>query len=342
MTADKPVVFFSHSSKDKVALRKIKDRFVELTGGSIEVFLSSDGQSIRLGSNWVSSIEKALRDTKIMFVFVSPNSLGTPWLYFETGHAYSKGIDVVPVGLFGVDVGALSPPMNLLQGFNLVDAATMNNILEKVNETFDTRHKLSFVSEDFDSLVQAGDGTDTTRFLGKHSAAVDEMVFVVGSQTGKFPSQATAEALKEVEGMVRSATEDRFVCPGASIGLDERRLYANLDPRLAHLTLPRLDKLTEQTCVDKVSKTLYVTFNPSVSCEHRQHSVFGRLGADVVVSPACVGLGRYDWNALRFEVRRVQSPAELEITAREKLISEGKIGELLDLLFEREVLSYES
>lgn len=58
----KPIVFFSHSSKNADALARLKTQFVELTGGAIEAFLSSDGQSIRFGKNWVSSIEDALKE----------------------------------------------------------------------------------------------------------------------------------------------------------------------------------------------------------------------------------------------------------------------------------------
>ena len=156
MSFDKPVVFFSHSSRDKVPLAVLKQRFVDLTGGTIDVFLSSDGQSIRLGSNWVASVEQALRAAKIMFVFVSPNSLHSPWLYFETGHAYSKEIAVIPVGLFGVDIGLLPPPMNLLQGFNVTDADSLNNLIVTANETFRFSHKPGFVQADFDALVDRG------------------------------------------------------------------------------------------------------------------------------------------------------------------------------------------
>ena len=56
----KPIAFFSHSSRDKEALGRLKDLFVEKTGGTIEIFLSSDGQSIKFGRNWVHRIEEAL------------------------------------------------------------------------------------------------------------------------------------------------------------------------------------------------------------------------------------------------------------------------------------------
>lgn len=132
----KPVIFFSHSSKDKAALAKIKELFVEKTGATVEVFLSSDGQSIPLGRNWVHRVEKGLVEAKFMVVFITPNSLESNWIYFEAGYAHSRDIRVIPVGLLGVDLGALRPPLSLLQGFNIMNHEGLNNLIAVTNEEF--------------------------------------------------------------------------------------------------------------------------------------------------------------------------------------------------------------
>ena len=84
----KPTVFFSHSSLDKDRLLPIRNRILEGTGNAIEVFMSSDGASIPFGKNWLREIERALHDCKLMFVWVTPNSLRSNWIYFESGCAY--------------------------------------------------------------------------------------------------------------------------------------------------------------------------------------------------------------------------------------------------------------
>lgn len=61
MTHTKPTVFFSHSSSDGPTLARLRDVFVRKTGGTLEIFLSSDGQSIPFGRNWVHRVEEALR-----------------------------------------------------------------------------------------------------------------------------------------------------------------------------------------------------------------------------------------------------------------------------------------
>lgn len=149
--AQKPAIFFSHSSKDKKNIVALKNALDRITGGTLAVFLSSDGQSIRFGTNWVHSIEDGLKRAEIMFVFVTPNSLQSDWIYFEAGYAYHKGIDVIPVGL-GIDIGLLKPPLNLMQGFNLSSIESLNNIVTIINRKCDFTFASSFAKEEYEKI----------------------------------------------------------------------------------------------------------------------------------------------------------------------------------------------
>ena len=48
---DKPTIFFSHSSKDSELILPIKKKIQEITGDMVNIFMSSDGQSIPFGRN---------------------------------------------------------------------------------------------------------------------------------------------------------------------------------------------------------------------------------------------------------------------------------------------------
>ena len=48
---EKPTIFFSHSSKDRNAILPIKEKLMKVTCGVIQIFMSSDGQSIPFGNN---------------------------------------------------------------------------------------------------------------------------------------------------------------------------------------------------------------------------------------------------------------------------------------------------
>jgi hypothetical protein len=60
MQMNQHTVFFSHSSVDRKALAELKSLFDNKAAGFVNWFLSSDGQSIKLGTNWVVGISDAL------------------------------------------------------------------------------------------------------------------------------------------------------------------------------------------------------------------------------------------------------------------------------------------
>jgi len=352
---DKPVVFFSHSSRDKAPLAVLKERFVDLTGGTINVFLSSDGQSIRLGSNWVASVEQALQAAKIMFVFVSPNSLHSPWLYFETGHAYSKGIAVIPVGLFGVDIGLLPPPMNLLQGFGLTDADSLNNLIVTANETFDFTHKLGFVQADFDALIQRGGLPAAGKLLGQYAAVVRAVQFEATKQD--IDLERLVDCLKRLHGFTRSSSGvlvsgAKVVFPNENYSHEVR---ADVDP-LASLDVfesiesgfRAMKGQAEGTACDYQCN---IMFEEHVTYEAEPYRQLSRLGPSVSVSdrntPEQSHLVWLSLNSLAFTFTTSLSitggrPVYKFLLARTSAptFREARLGELVDLLFERGVLQY--
>jgi hypothetical protein len=171
---DKPTVFLSHSTKDRIPLQILRDLFMSRTGGSIDVFMSSDGQSIPFGRNWVHEVERGLDHARLMFVFVTPNSVRSSWLYFEAGHAYSKGVRVVPVAMLGIDLSTVSPPLSLLQGFNISSEGGLGNIVAIANQEFGHRHNEVFAREDLSRIVTAADPHNPGG-LGAYSQEVDEI-----------------------------------------------------------------------------------------------------------------------------------------------------------------------
>lgn len=150
---EKPTIFFSHSAKDRNVILPIKEKLMKITSGVIQIFMSSDGQSIPFGNNWIHKIEDGLNNAKIMFVFVTPTSIESGWIYFEAGFAYSKGIDVIPVGV-GIDIGSIRPPLSLLQGFNITSSESLNNFVTVINKNFDLSFEPTFDEEDFAHLFR--------------------------------------------------------------------------------------------------------------------------------------------------------------------------------------------
>lgn len=148
---DKHTIFFSHSSVDKDILLPIKEKVSSITANTLDIFMSSDGQSIPFGNNWVHSIEEGLNKAKIMFLFVTPNSINSAWIYFEAGFAYSKGIEVIPIGI-GVNIEQLKPPLSLLQGFDIISPDSLNNIIKIINKKFETEFSYLFAEDTYNTI----------------------------------------------------------------------------------------------------------------------------------------------------------------------------------------------
>lgn len=155
---------------------------LKATAKVIEIFQSSDGESIPFGNNWVHKIEENLNKAKIMFVFISPQSVNSNWIYFESGFAYAKEVKVIPIGIKGIDVGKLAPPISLLQGFNISNADGLNNIITVLNREFQTEYEKCFKQEDYLELALHDENAsstslmpiDTIRFLFPERIQLDE------------------------------------------------------------------------------------------------------------------------------------------------------------------------
>lgn len=174
---EKPVVFFSHSSKDAELVKLIKDRLNEAYNGAIDFFVSSDGQSIPYGSNWVDEIHKNLNNAKLLFIILTPNSYQAPWLYYESGFVLGKNdVDTIPVSI-GVKLDSISGPLGFRQGFNVNDEQGLNNIISILNDHLDlTRRNDVFTTDDFSQIM---------RLLGlDDSLSIAEYFYTIQASTG--------------------------------------------------------------------------------------------------------------------------------------------------------------
>ena len=180
----KPTLFFSHSSKDKEMVLTIKNMLAQYTSGTIDIFQSSDGESIPFGTNWIHKVEEGLKEAKVMFVFVTEKSISSGWIFFEAGYAYSKGIHVIPVGV-GVSVGELKAPLNLLQGFNITSADSLNNFLTIINREFNYNFSPQFTDKDYEEIMALLSPDD------KRSTKFDEIIQTVNYELdGEYRSSS--------------------------------------------------------------------------------------------------------------------------------------------------------
>jgi hypothetical protein len=243
----KPTIFFSHSSLDKAQLSRLKDRFCAKTGGAIEVFLSCDGQSIPLGTNWVYRIQESLDATALMVVFITPNSLKSRWIYFESGYSYAKGVRVIPVGFLGVDVGNIGPPLSLLQAFNITSSETLNNLIALTNERFGHNHSLSFSPSDYDYILGSEESTKAGPFSGILEYIDDIHLYLTKNECLRAePGQLLSDinALLDVATIEHQSSASSIQFRGVTIsaidGIVPNPLQIDAAPATLHITLPTI------------------------------------------------------------------------------------------------------
>src|ERR1700730_1057289 len=238
---EKPTLFLSHAAKDSRSIVVLKDRLMALTGGAIDMFVSSDGQSVPFGRNWVYELEEALKRAKLMFVFLSPAALDSRWVSFESGFAYALGVHVVPVGISGVDLAAVGPPLGLLQGFNIRSAQTMNNLVSTINNTFGYTMREALTPQDYREIV-LGDQMRSNSLFGEYSALVYEMVCPV--QCILDPQSGQIESFLKSKGVEFHIEHGTLYSPGLAFSLHKGHVEVFSDPLLSAVKFHILEDLT--------------------------------------------------------------------------------------------------
>src|SRR5262249_35202192 len=94
----------------------------------------SDRESIAAGEQWLRSIEKALKEASILIVLCSPASISRPWINFEAGAAWMRGIPLVPVCHAGLTPSDLLMPLSLHQGILLDHAEGLRRLYGRIAE----------------------------------------------------------------------------------------------------------------------------------------------------------------------------------------------------------------
>lgn len=300
----KPTVFLSHSSKNRRELIRLKQLLDQKTVGAIDFFLASDEESIRLGTLWPQEVRAALDRAKLMFVFVSDDSLQSGWTFFEAGYGFCKLDRVVPLCLPRTDKGTVPPPLGLLQARNLHSAADLNILLRTCNEVFGTKVPENLTRSDFDSVFSAGHLTVAPAINWMHQ--VDRLIAKIYARRGageKFAKLCAERGLDCDESGLNEVWRPSIVASGVALtfeGIDPGDLSDFLDepkqkpepvakvpekpvrhefelaPELTDETFPLLDRWKAATRTTG-SYSLRLTFVDTVIKEPKPHQLSQRI-----------------------------------------------------------------
>lgn len=121
-------LFISHISEEGRLAEALKTHIEADFGGVFDVFVSSDLVSIDAGQAWLGAIEQALQRACVELVLCSASSVGKPWINFEAGAAWIRGIAVVPVCHSGLLPAQLPMPYSTLQAITLGDPLSVRRL----------------------------------------------------------------------------------------------------------------------------------------------------------------------------------------------------------------------
>jgi hypothetical protein len=178
MPNPKPIVFISHVTEEGelAALLKdlVNDSFLDL----IDMFVSSDGERIRKGTGWFDEVTNALDRCELQIIVCSPISISRPWINFEAGAAWIRGVPVIPLCHSGMEPSKLPVPYNLRQATNATTVADLEGIFRQLANTLGS----STPRVDFSEFVESvRDFEERYTFWGRCNAAF-ELLYSVQPQ----------------------------------------------------------------------------------------------------------------------------------------------------------------
>jgi TIR domain len=115
----KPLAFLSHTHQDQALANALEAMLRDALLDGLDVFNSSNRQSIRPGDPWRDLIIEKLKSCSALLIVATPESVSRPWINFESGAVWVAGNRVIPCCCQGMTPSSLPAPLRDLQGIEL-------------------------------------------------------------------------------------------------------------------------------------------------------------------------------------------------------------------------------
>ncbi len=135
----KKIVFISHIAEEKEIALELKVLIESSFLGMIDIFVSSDYESVHLGRKWLDDITSSLRNCDLEIIVCSPKSVERPWINFEAGAGWIRDIDVIPLCHSGMEPANLPVPLNLLQAGKATEESSLKGIFQTLANTIGSK-----------------------------------------------------------------------------------------------------------------------------------------------------------------------------------------------------------
>lgn len=124
--------------------------------GGLDIFNSSNRQSISVGDPWRDRIIDTLKQSRCVLVLASPDSVSSPWVNFESGGAWVSGTRVIPCCIKGMKPSSLPAPLSHLQAVNLASSEDLRVLLKHLAEVAQLDYPEEFNFEEAVAILTEG------------------------------------------------------------------------------------------------------------------------------------------------------------------------------------------
>lgn len=158
-------VLVSHSSKDASIADAISKLILKCSLRQILPWYSSDSSGsggIQAGERWFEKIRSELGSSRAVIVLVTPNSLNSSWVHFESGFGAANGeLEIIPI-IYGIeDIGQVPDPLSHWQIFRISHADECIKFLEKLFSRMNVHFDREIVTEPARSFFKDIENTAT-------------------------------------------------------------------------------------------------------------------------------------------------------------------------------------
>lgn len=167
-------LFISHSTKDRLLAEAITELLSKITLKLLDPWFSSDTRSNK-GLNpglWFNQIVNQISGSKALIAIMTPNSINSPWIYYESGIAQAlEDCDIIPICV-NLNKDNLPFPLKFYQAYQLSDYSSLKEFVakllgicgvhfdEEVSKPFITKAIKTFANINFGAFQNIGSPVD--------------------------------------------------------------------------------------------------------------------------------------------------------------------------------------
>lgn len=340
-------IFFSHSTIDHKIVVGIKDLISKHIPTINKIFVSSDGQSIRYGKNWLSEIEKALNTCDIMFAFVSNSSIASPWLHYEIGYVSARKKPVVPICINGFEISALPFPIKMNHGFEFNSPDSLNKIVLLLKEHLNIQSNKVFGKRDYNFLSKKLLKRKSFAFC-KHAHLI-ERIEVCMEKQDPFPVEKYQDAFTSINLQTRvnrigDESRNLFEIDTFGIKFIKDDYFSSMTFECIADQIGTLSKIISQmkknALMNDNLKQIQLSFNSAINKDR------DKLQFSAKIEKTKINLSdnyQLEYQGIVFVIahnpfsNRTRQ-IEINIYKLEDISDFKKLGKLIDYLFEKEIL----